>query len=62
MKFTVYRTSEMLEDEKHRVIEINTIEDLQHLYEEYDDFSTFKEGMIINFNDKTIEIYDTYRE
>ena len=69
MKFTVYRTSET---EKQVIREINSLDDLKALQEEYtreyeesedsNDYSWAAEKLIINFESMEIEIYDYFRE
>ena len=69
MKFTVYRTSET---EKEVIREINSLDDLKALQEEYtreyeesedsDDYRWAPESLIIDFESMRIEIYDYYRE
>ena len=69
MKFTVYRTSAT---EKEVIREINSLDDLKALQEEYnreyeesedsDDYRWTPESLIIDFESMRIEIYDYYRE
>ena len=69
MKFTVYRTSET---EKKVIREINSLDDLKALQEEYkreyeesedlDDYRWTDERLIIDFESMEIEIYDYFRE
>ena len=69
MKFTVYRTSET---EKQVIKEINSLDDLKALQEEYkreyeesedsDDYRWADERLIIDFESMEIEIYDYFRE
>lgn len=69
MKFTVYRTSET---EKQVIREINSLDDLKALQEEYkreyeesedsDDYRWADERLIIDFESMEIEIYDYFRE
>lgn len=54
MKFTVYKSSDIF---NRHTLEINTLEDLRYLYEK----ENYTE-LIINFKEKWIEIYDTWRE
>ena len=65
MKFTVSKTSDMWSDNDYDV-EINTLEDLEKLQKDNaipTDKDNWKNpSLIINFNSKTIEIYDNYRE
>ena len=69
MKFTVYRTSET---ERQVIREINSLDDLKALQEEYkreyeesedsDDYRWADERLIIDFESMEIEIYDYFRE
>ena len=69
MKFTVYRTSNT---EKEVIREINSLDDLKALQEEYkreyeesedsDGYSWAPEKLIIDFESMEIEIYDYFRE
>ena len=69
MKFTVYRTSET---EKQVIREINSLDDLKALQEEYNreyeesedsnDYRWAAEKLIIDFESMEIEIYDYFRE
>lgn len=69
MKFTVYRTSKT---EKEVIREINSLDDLKALQEEYkreyeesddsDDYRWADERLIIDFESMVIEIYDYFRE
>ena len=69
MKFTVYRTSET---EREVIREINSLDDLKALQEEYkreyeesedsDDYRWADERLIIDFESMEIEIYDYFRE
>ena len=69
MKFTVYRTSAT---EKEVIREINSLDDLKALQEEYnreyeesedsDDYRWTPESLIIDFESMRIEIYDYFRE
>ena len=65
MKFTISKTSDIWGDNDYDV-EINTLEDLEKLQK--DNAVPTEEGnwknpsLIIDFNNKTIEIYDNYRE
>ena len=69
MEFTVYRTSET---EKEVIREINSLDDLKALQEEYkreyeesedsDDYRWADERLIIDFESMKIEIYDYFRE
>ena len=69
MEFTVYRTSET---ERQGIREINSLDDLKALQEEYkreyeesedsDDYRWAPESLIIDFESMEIEIYDYFRE
>lgn len=69
MEFTVYRTSET---ERQVIREINSLDDLKALQEEYkreyeesedsDDYRWADERLIIDFESMKIEIYDYFRE
>ena len=69
MKFTVYRTSKT---EKEVIREINSLDDLKALQEEYkreyeesdvpDDYRWADERLIVDFESMEIEVYDYYRE
>ena len=69
MEFTVYRTSET---ERQVIREINSLDDLKALQEEYkreyeesedsDDYRWADERLIIDFESMEIEIYDYFRE
>lgn len=69
MKFTVYRTSKT---EKEVIREINSLDDLKALQEEYkreyeesddpDDYRWADERLIVDFESMEIEIYDYFRE
>ena len=57
MKFKLTKTSDMFSHKiEPKEIEINTLEDLAIVESEY------KCRMVISFGNKTIEIYDDYRE
>ena len=53
MTFTLYRTSDW---ENEITVTVNTIADLKAIFEKY------KNEIIIDFDEMTIEIYDDYRE
>lgn len=65
MKFTISKSSDMFGDYDYDV-EINTLEDLEKLQKdnavptEEEDWKN--PSLIIDFNSKTIEIYNYYRE
>ena len=69
MKFIVYRTSET---ERQVIREINSLDDLKALQEEYkreyeesedsDDYRWADGKLIIDFESMEIEIYDYFRE
>ena len=65
MKFTISKSSDGWGDEDYDV-EINTLEDLEKLQK--DNAVPTEEGnwrnpsLIIDFNSKTIEIYNNYKE
>jgi len=69
MKFTVYRTSKT---EKEVIREINSLDDLKVLQEEYkreyeesedpDDYRWADERLIVDFESMEIEVYDYFRE
>ena len=69
MKFIVYRTSET---ERQVIREINSLDDLKSLQEEYkreyeesddpDDYRWSDGRLIIDFESMVIEIYDYFRE
>lgn len=65
MRFTIRKSSDMWGDDNYDV-EINTLEDLEKLQKD-NAVPTEKRNwknpsLIIDFNSKTIEIYNTYRE
>ena len=69
MTFKVYRTSKT---EKEVIREINSLDDLKSLQEEYkreyeesddpDDYRWADERLIVDFESMEIEVYDYYRE
>lgn len=65
MKFTISKSSDMFGDYDYDV-EINTLEDLEKLQKDNavptEKYDWKNPSLIIDFNSKTIEIYNTYRE